>query len=211
MAIEQTTIQWEGLTSIEAARRLTVHGLNRLQAEDPHARLKELLKTLADPMAVMLALAAGTYFLLGEKRDGWILLIALIPVLGVDVLLEARSRNALKKLAQTLAPRAWVIRDGKEKEIASEELVPGDLLALKEGDRVLGDGVLRQCANLSVDESQLTGESEPVSKSSNQEVHEVNKEEGSALLGDLCGEKGLVFYLKTNFCRIDGPDRPRHR
>src|SRR5579885_1658984 len=91
--------QWQGLTASEAARRFQVYGPNRLKAEDPYGRLKEFLKILGDPMAVMLVLAAGTYFLLGENRDGFILLAALVPVLAVDVALEARSREALKKLS----------------------------------------------------------------------------------------------------------------
>src|SRR5690348_4949614 len=150
-----------GLTSVEAAERLRLHGPNRLRPEVPHARLLEFLKTLFDPMAVMLILAAGTYFLLGEKRDGVILLIALIPVLGVDVVLEYRSREALRKLSESLAPHSRVMRDGREMEIPAEELVPGDLLLLREGDKIPADGVFRHCANLSMDESQLTGESEP--------------------------------------------------
>jgi Ca2+-transporting ATPase len=63
-----------------------------------------------------------------------------------------------------MAPKARVIRDSVEREVESETLVPGDLLVLQEGDRILADGILRQCANFSADESALTGESVPVSK-----------------------------------------------
>jgi Ca2+-transporting ATPase len=156
--------QFQGLSSDEAAERLRLHGANRFRPEGQAVRLLEFLKTLFDPMAVMLILAAVTYFLLGDRRDGVILLVALIPVLGVDVAMELRSREALKKLAQSMQPRARVIRDGTEREIPTEELVPGDLLLLKEGEKVPADGVLLHCANLSMDESQLTGESEPQAK-----------------------------------------------
>ncbi len=156
--------EWTGLTSIEAGRRLEQFGPNQLTTPKRGERLKEILHTLADPMALLLLLAASTYFLLGDNRDGLILLAALIPVLGVDVVLEAQSRDALKKLSQAFSPRARVLRDGLEKEIPTTELVPGDLLVLKEGDKAHADGVLRQAANLSMDESQLTGESEPRQK-----------------------------------------------
>jgi Ca2+-transporting ATPase len=191
-----------GLTSEEAAHRLRLRGPNRLRPEIPYTRLLEFLKTLFDPMAVMLILAAGTYFLLGETRDGIILLIALIPVLGVDVVLEYRSREALRKLNESLAPQCRVLRDGVEKEVPAEELVPGDLLILKEGDKALADGVFRHCANLSMDESQLTGESEPVFKSPYHEGHEVkngSKTKDGDLLGELGGEKDLGLNPKYFF------------
>jgi len=195
-----------GLSNEEAARRLRHFGPNRLKAEDPHRRLKEILGTLADPMAVMLLLAAATYFLLGDNRDGFILLGALIPVLAVDVALEARSRDALKQLSETMAPKARVLRDGAEAEIPSEEVVPGDLLILKEGDRILADGVLRQCANFSADEAALTGESVPVSKKAAPEGPGEGPDSyflagSSVATGQALGEV-LETGLRTRFGRI---------
>jgi magnesium-transporting ATPase (P-type) len=95
-----------GLSDAEAAARLTSVGPNRLVPEDPWAWLKETVAILADPMALMLGATATVYLLLGETRDGIILLLALIPVLGVDVFLHARSREALKQLADQ--PGAFV-------------------------------------------------------------------------------------------------------
>jgi Ca2+-transporting ATPase len=115
-------------------------------------------------MAVMLAIAAAIYFALGETRDAVVLVIALVPVLGVDVLLEARSRSALAKLAQAAAPLAEVVRDAHVRSIPLEDVVPGDLLVLREGHTIAADGVTLWAANLAVDESSLTGESEPQSK-----------------------------------------------
>jgi Ca2+-transporting ATPase len=115
-------------------------------------------------MALMLALASALYFWLGDRHEGIILAIALFPVLGVDVLMEARSRKALKKLASAVAPTASVIRSGARLEVPSVEIVPGDLLVIREGDVLHADGVVTFAANLTVDESQLTGESEPREK-----------------------------------------------
>lgn len=119
---------------------------------------------LLDPMAVMLAIAAVLYWLLGETRDAMILGVALIPVLGIDVFLEARSRVALKKLAAAASPAAHVVRDGRMTTVPLADVVPGDLLALTEGHVAGADGVVVWAANLSMDESTLTGESEPQAK-----------------------------------------------
>ena len=115
-------------------------------------------------MAVMLAAAGAVYYALGERTDAYVLFAAIVPVLAVDVILEARSRTALKRLAGAVAPRARVIRSGVQTEITTADLVPGDLLLLKEGDIVHADAVVRSSSNLALDESQLTGEAEPVLK-----------------------------------------------
>ena len=150
-----------GLTSAEARARLARFGPNRLIARDRAAWLRELVSLFLDPMAVMLLFAGGLYFALGETRDGVVMLVALVPVIGVDVFLEARSRAALKQLARSIAPRARVMRDGRETNVDTADLVPGDLLALGEGEFIHADGVVRSAANLAIDESSLTGESEP--------------------------------------------------
>ena len=153
-----------GLSSIDARRLLGEVGPNRWVKRDRFARVRALVGLLLDPMAVMLIVAAVVYFLLGETRDAVVLAIALIPVLGVDVLLEARSRASLEKLAQAAAPFADVVRDRHTVSVPLEEVVPGDLLVLREGHVIAADGVVRWAANVAIDESSLTGESEPQSK-----------------------------------------------
>jgi Ca2+-transporting ATPase len=153
-----------GLTPEAAERLLARHGPNRLAEPERWRWLKDAARLVADPMALMLGGAGAAYLLLGETRDGIILLLAIVPVLAVDVLLEVRSRGALKKLAAAVRPVVRVRRGGVEREISGEALVPGDALLLREGDIVLADGAVRQAANLALDESSLTGESEPVEK-----------------------------------------------
>ncbi len=155
---------FNGLSSIEARRLLREVGPNRWVKHDRLARVREVIGLLLDPMAVMLIIAAVVYFLLGETRDAVVLALALIPVLGVDVLLEARSRAALDKLARAAAPFADVVRDRHVVAVPLEEVVPGDLLVLREGRVIAADGVVRWVANLAIDESSLTGESEPQPK-----------------------------------------------
>src|SRR5262245_10940265 len=111
----------EGLSEREAIRLLAEYGPNRWVPRDPLALIREALHLLLDPMAVMLAIAAAIYFALGETQDAVVLALALIPVLGVDVLLEARSHAALARLAQAAAPVAEVVRDARVRAIALED------------------------------------------------------------------------------------------
>ena len=89
--------------------------------QDRFARVREVVSLLLDPMAVMLIIAAVVYFLLGETRDAVVLALAQIPVLGVDVVLEARSRAALEELARAAAPFADVVRDRHVVSVPLEE------------------------------------------------------------------------------------------
>jgi P-type Ca2+ transporter type 2C len=154
-----------GLTSQEAGARLADFGPNVLVERSRGARLAQWLAMLADPMALMLAAAALLYLLLGRGHEAAVLAAVIVPVLGVDVLMEARSQSALKQLASAVAPRARVLRDGHPAEVPTAELVPGDLLLFREGDILHADGIVRSAANLALDESQLTGEAEPQEKS----------------------------------------------
>jgi Ca2+-transporting ATPase len=155
----------QGLTADEVRLRLATYGTNVAVRPRRGERLLELASMLADPMAIMLAIAGAAYLAMGERLEGAVLLGALIPVLGIDVLLEARSRGALKKLAASVGAKARVIRDGHEHDIPAEDLVPDDLLAIGEGDFVHADAIVISASNLATDESQLTGESEPKNKS----------------------------------------------
>jgi P-type Ca2+ transporter type 2C len=153
-----------GLTSAEAAARLRRFGPNRIARETRAARLKQIVLFFVDPMALMLVAASATYFILNQRTEAVVLLAALVPILGVDVVLDARSRGALKKLAQSLSSRTTVIRDGVEGEIETDHVVPGDLMLLTEGGFIHANGWLRAGSNLAIDESQLTGEAGPQAK-----------------------------------------------
>ena len=152
------------LTASEARARLARFGPNELASRDRFAWLRDVLRVALDPMALMLAVTGGVYLALGQRRDGIAMFVALGPILAVDAVLDVRSRAALKKLAEAVSPRARVVRDGEIVEIPTAEVVPGDTLVLAEGDVVHADGALLASANLALDESSLTGESEPQSK-----------------------------------------------
>jgi Ca2+-transporting ATPase len=153
-----------GLTSAEAAARLARDGPNRLTPPTRGQRLRRLLGPLADPMVLLLLIAAPTYLLVGETTDAIVAFVAIIPVAGVGWVLEARAERTLEALDRLSARRALVWRDEQHRTIPAEEVVAGDLVWIHEGDIVPADATVVDASQLQVDESALTGESLPVAK-----------------------------------------------
>ncbi|MCF6405308.1 cation-translocating P-type ATPase [Chitinophaga filiformis] len=128
-------------------------------------RLWAILKNIVtEPMFLLLAFAAGLYFLLNSITEGMMMLTAILLVSAISFYQEMKSERALDALKQYTAPLAVVIRDGREIAIATTELVPGDILLLHEGDMVPADAVILSANDLAVNESVITGESFPVEK-----------------------------------------------
>lgn len=154
-----------GLSSAEAARRRAALGANVFEEPRWRALARDAAELIRDPMGLMLIVLAAVYWGLGERTDAVVLFAALVPVLGVDVLLNIRSHRALAALKKTLTPLCHVIRDGRVQQTRSADLVPGDYLLLEEGQSLPADGRLRDAQALTVNEAPLTGESVPVDKS----------------------------------------------
>jgi Ca2+-transporting ATPase len=154
-----------GLTATVAKSRLAIHGPNELVPKPRNASvLLRVAKPFADPMALLLLMASATYLFLGDRTDAIITTAALAPVILVTVILEGRAERALERLRGLAAPIASVWRDGELTRLLVEEIVPGDEVFIKEGDVVPADGILLDGAGLAIDESSLTGESQPVEK-----------------------------------------------
>lgn len=154
-----------GLSAREAAARRATFGPNVLVPESATTGMLPTLRhVVTDPMAILLAIAAVTYVALGETEDAIIAFVALVPVVGVGLLLELRAERALESLRRLSAPNARVIRDGVEQLVPAVELVPGDAIMLHEGDIVPADARLVAGADVVADESTLTGESQPLTK-----------------------------------------------
>jgi P-type Ca2+ transporter type 2C len=153
-----------GLTSEQAKQLQAEYGRNELTPQKKNGFLRKVLHILAEPMFLLLIAAALIYFILGEPRDGAIMLIFVIGVISIDVIQQWKTDRTLNALKDLSAPRARVIRDGAEQEIMSVDLVPGDVLLLYEGVKIPADGTVLQCSDLCVDESSLTGEPEGVWK-----------------------------------------------
>jgi Ca2+-transporting ATPase len=173
---------FKGLEQAEAEKRLKHFGLNQLEAVKRVSLANRLLVTFSEPMFLLLLGAALAYFILGEPVDGGIMLIFILFVIGITFVQEWRTEKALDALRELASPRATVIRDGREEEIDATQIVPGDLVVLREGERTSADGLLLALSDLGLDESLLTGESVPVWK----EINPGAMEPGHIWRRDMC-------------------------
>ena len=121
----------------------------------------------------MLLFASSLYFILGETKEGLLMLVAMIFVVAISIYQETKSSRALQALKQLTQSRVGVIRDGKNETILSEELLPGDIMILQEGDKIPADACILQSNDLTLNESVITGESVPVEKNKDQGSNEL--------------------------------------
>lgn len=159
----------KGLSTPQARLNQKTYGLNQITSSRTQIWLSEALEFLKDPMMFMLLALSGIYFFLGQKDEALMMLLAILPILAVDILLERRSANALKKLQSQLKQTAFVIRDDKIQEIPTIEITIDDVLILEEGQNIPVDGKVLETKHLLLNESMLTGESIPVLKKENDE------------------------------------------
>jgi len=150
-----------GLTSDEVARRGATSGPNELEASKREPLWRLLVNSATEPFVLMLAAAGGLAILVGEARDGILVLFGLVPIVGADVVTEYRGERALEALRDATAPVARVRRGGAVTSVAAASLVPGDIVLLQGGDVVPADIRLSRADRLLVDRSVLTGESLP--------------------------------------------------
>lgn len=148
-----------GLTGAEVARLKAIHGPNRLPAPSGGLWRKLVARQVLNPMVALLAVAALVALVVGERVEA-LAILAVVVVNGVlGIVQEWRAETALAALGRMLAPMARVVRDGRVRQVAAEDLVPGDLLRLGAGESVPADVALGPGSDLQIDESALTGES----------------------------------------------------
>jgi Ca2+-transporting ATPase len=153
-----------GLTATDVESLRARYGDNRI-VEPPRHRFWHALRDAAsDPMLWFLLVVSALFFATGETLEASVLLLAMLPLLGMDAFLHRRTQLSTSALASRLASEAMALRDGTWQRIAASALVPGDRVRVGSGEAIPADGLWRAVEALQVDESSLSGESVPVRK-----------------------------------------------
>ncbi|MCD8020497.1 MAG: cation-translocating P-type ATPase [Clostridiales bacterium] len=186
-----------GLSEMEARSRLEKNGKNRLEQENGASLGQRFLEQLADPMIIILIVAAAISGVLAiVEHDSFADVIIIIVVVIVNAVLgvyqESKAEKAIEALQEMSAATSKVLRDGKVQIVRSEDLVVGDIILLEAGDAVPADARVLESASLKVEEAALTGESVPVTKFI--DLIHLREGEKDVALGD---RKNMVYMGAT--------------
>ncbi len=167
--LQELSSSEQGLSSAEAQSRLEKNGKNKLEAAKGKSLIRRFLEQLADPMIIILLVAAAISGALAViENDSFTDVIIILIVVIVNAILgvyqESKAEKAIEALQEMSAATSKVLRDGKVQVIHSEDLVVGDVVLLEAGDAVPADARILESASLKVEEAALTGESVPVTK-----------------------------------------------
>jgi len=159
----------QGLTSAEAQKRLEANGKNRLAAAKGKSIIRRFFEQLADPMIIILLVAAAISGVLAVvENEGFADVIIILAVVLINAVLgvyqESKAEKAIEALQEMSAATSKVLRDGKVQIVHSEDLVVGDIVLLEAGDAVPADARILENASMKIEEAALTGESVPVTK-----------------------------------------------
>ena len=163
-ALKELNSNKDGLTDIEAKRRLEKYGYNELHKKKEHTAIKIFLSQFKNPLSLLLVFAATLSLVLGENIEAVAMFFIIIINAILGFMQEYRAEKAMEALEKVSSPTATVIRNKKEMKILSREVVPGDILVLESGDIVAADARLISLSSFEVDEASLTGESMPSGK-----------------------------------------------
>lgn len=169
--LESVSVTEMGLTSEEAVTRLEKNGPNKLREPKKTSLLVRFLKQLADPMIIILIVAAAVSAVIAvmEKESfADVIIIAAVVLINaiLGVVQESKAEKAIAALQEMTAATSKVLRDGKIVHAKSQDLVCGDIILLEAGDSVPADCRIIESASLKIEEAALTGESVPVNKTS---------------------------------------------
>lgn len=168
-----------GLSGRDAGERLKIHGRNELREKGKIPWPVVLLRQLASPLIyILLAAAAVELVILRKPADAAVIMAVVVINSIIGFVQEHRAERAMEALKGLAVPKAKVLRGGTVAQIPAHDLVPGDVILLEAGDKIPADARILEAANLSVDESILTGESVPVEKF-------VAPIEGEAIVADM--------------------------
>ncbi|XP_037639865.1 calcium-transporting ATPase type 2C member 1 isoform X1 [Sebastes umbrosus] len=194
-----------GLTQEEVTRRRAYHGWNEFDISEEEPLWKKYISQFKDPLILLLLASAVISILMHQFDDAISITVAIIIVVTVAFVQEYRSEKSLEELGKLVPPGCHCIREGNLEQLLARDLVPGDTVCLSVGERVPADVRLVEATDLSVDESSLTGETTPCSKSTYHQLASTNGDVSSrsniAFMGTLvrCGRaKGIVIGTGEN-------------
>ena len=198
-----------GLTSEEARKLLEKYGPNELKELNKKGPLKILFHQIKSNFVIYLLLFAMIIsFSVGKNLTAYVILGVIIVVITTGFVQEYKADKAIKALKGMLLPVSVVIRDGKEHEISSKELVPGDIILLRSGEKIPADCLLLEEKNLLINEAIITGESKEVSKKVSKNQQDYTDENtlfmGSFIIEGKSIAKILHTGMNTKFGKIAG-------
>ncbi|MFN5983811.1 MAG: cation-translocating P-type ATPase [Fluviicola sp.] len=164
LEMNATQFKTSGLTDSQVLSSREKFGKNSLDYKKESPFFDTLLRTIKDPMMILLLTAASIYFISGKVGDGLFLVVAIVFQTSISIFQYSRSKNALEKLKAYSQSKSKVIRNGQIVTIISSEIVIGDSLLVEEGKTIAADGIIFHSNDFSVNESILTGESFAVFK-----------------------------------------------
>ncbi len=170
----------EGLTDAQVKERLAQYGPNIFAQEEKLRRLKILLHQFQSPLIYILIIAGIVTFLLREYIDTGVIMAVVILNAIIGYIQEFKAEESMRALKKMVLPKARVVREGKEKEITGEQLVPGDIVVMASGGKVPADLRLFKTIELKIEEAALTGESIPVEKTTSS-IKEANLTPGDQI------------------------------
>lgn len=199
----------KGLTQKEATKRLREYGYNEIKELLHISPLQILLKQIKKNFIVYLLFAAALLsFFVGKSITGYTIFVVIIIVIAVGFFQEYKAERAIKALKKIITPISVVIRNGKEVEIPSRKIVPGDIVVLRTGEKIPADCLVLEEKELKVNESTLTGESREIKKfvAKNEENYEKANQifMGTYVVNGKCIAKVLHTGMNTEFGKIAG-------
>ncbi|HET9427000.1 MAG TPA: cation-transporting P-type ATPase [Allosphingosinicella sp.] len=154
----------QDLSEAEASASASHYGTNIIAEHPPGSAARLVKETFADPMIWFLVATSSIFGLIGQYTDMAVLLVAIAPLVGMDLYLHHRTQASIEGLRSVLATTARVVRNGTERQVSADALVPGDLVRVAAGESFPADGILLAGESLQAEESSLTGEAYPVVK-----------------------------------------------
>lgn len=202
---------YTGLTSKEAKELLSKYGKNEIKQNNNNTPLKILIRQITtNPVIYLLIGAFLISIFVGKILTAYVVLLVVLIVIFVGFIQEFKAEKSIEALRQMITPTSIVIRDKREIEIDTREIVPGDILILRAGDKVPADAIILEEKDLAVDESLLTGESKEVKKTAEENYD--NKKDaftqnnmvymGTFIITGKCTVKVIHTGMNTKFGSI---------